>query len=61
VPFWLPFAYSPFSMVCIESATLIAVEECIDSCFIGVKKKTKQEWKKGQQFFRAEPSVDLRN
>jgi hypothetical protein len=30
------------SMVCIDPAIVIAVEECIDSCFIGVKRKTTQ-------------------
>jgi hypothetical protein len=29
----------------------IAVEECIDSCCISVKKKTTRRWKKWQQFF----------
>jgi hypothetical protein len=28
-----------------------AVEECIDSCNISVKKKTNERWKKWQQFF----------
>jgi hypothetical protein len=38
---WLPFAYSPFSMGCIEFCNLeIAVEECIDSPDIDVKEKT---------------------
>jgi len=30
----------------------IAVEECIESRSIDVKKKTTREWKKEQQFFR---------
>jgi hypothetical protein len=39
--------------------TYIAVEECIDSRIINVKKKTMKEWKNGQQFFRFEkPSAD---
>jgi hypothetical protein len=32
----------------------IAVEECIDSSFASVKKKTNEWWKKEQQFFHAE-------
>jgi hypothetical protein len=51
LPSWLPFAYSPFSMSCIDAAIGIAVEECIDLCQTSVKKKTLGEWKKWQQFF----------
>lgn len=35
----------------------IAVEECIDSCFNSVKKKTNDRWKKWQQFFDVEFDV----
>jgi hypothetical protein len=35
----------------------IAVEECIDSSGIDVKKKTKDKWKNDQQFFRHEIAV----
>ena len=41
----------PFSMGCIDPAITNAVEECIDSCCISVKKKTTHRWKKWQQFF----------
>jgi hypothetical protein len=51
---WLPFAYSPLRRFCIDTATIIAVEECIDSCSLSVKKKTMQRWKKLQQFLNAE-------
>jgi hypothetical protein len=43
----LPFRW--FASICNSD---IAVDECIDSCFNGVKKKTMQWWKNGQQFFR---------
>jgi hypothetical protein len=42
----------PFRWVASILQLYIAVEKCIDSCNIDVKKKTMQEWKKGQQFFR---------
>jgi len=32
----------------------IAVEECIDLCFIRVKEKTMHRWKKGKQLFNTE-------
>jgi hypothetical protein len=38
---------------------LTAVDECIDSCIISVKKKTNEEWKNGQQFLGVALSVDL--
>jgi hypothetical protein len=38
-------------MGCIDTATFIAVEECIDSCMLSVKQKTNAGWKKWQQFF----------
>jgi hypothetical protein len=36
----------------------IAVEECIDSLFIGVKRKTQRWWKKGPQFLNTESRID---
>jgi hypothetical protein len=53
------FAYSPFSMGCIEAATTIAVEECIDSCFASVKRKTNERWKKQQQFFQIDSKTAM--
>jgi hypothetical protein len=40
----------PFRWFASMLQLLIAVDECIDSCFASVKKKTHGEWKKGQQF-----------
>jgi hypothetical protein len=37
----------------------IAVEECIDSCFVYVKKKTKPWWKKGKQSLNMELQMAL--
>ena len=42
----------PFRWFASSSATFVAVEECIDSCDLSVKKKTTMEWKKWQQFFQ---------
>ena len=39
VAFFVAIAYSPFRRVCIEAATRVAVEACIDSRCNGVKKK----------------------
>src|ERR1700686_1502295 len=44
--------FSLFRWVASNLQLNIAVEECIDSCFNIVKKKTTQRWKKWQQFFR---------
>ncbi len=41
----------PFRWFASSSATFVAVEECIDSCVVSVKKKTTMRWKKWQQFF----------
>jgi hypothetical protein len=58
---WLPFAYSPSLLIVSDSATkFIAVEECIDSHFIGVKEKTKRRWKRGPQSLNTESRVKLR-
>jgi hypothetical protein len=38
----------------------IAVEECIESRSIDVKKKTSREWKKEQQFFSTRNWLDVR-
>src|SRR5580658_1045930 len=60
---WLPFAYSPFSMGCIDVCNeYIAVEECIELWSIDVKKKTTYEWKNRQQLFsdRRAPSSPIR-
>ncbi|MGB0065577.1 MAG: hypothetical protein WBP85_14110, partial [Terracidiphilus sp.] len=43
----------PFRWVASILQLEIAVEECIESRFIDVKKKTLQEWKNRQQFFAA--------
>jgi 6-phosphogluconolactonase/glucosamine-6-phosphate isomerase/deaminase len=48
-------------MGCIDAAMRIAVEECIDSRMLSVKKKTTMEWKKWQQFFMDEARVPQRN
>jgi len=45
------FPILPFSMVCIDPAITIAVDECIDSRVISVKRKNNDTWKKRQQFF----------
>jgi hypothetical protein len=42
----------PFRWVASNLQLFIAVEKCIDSRSIDVKKKTQQEWKKRQQLFR---------
>jgi hypothetical protein len=47
----------PFRWFASTLQLLIAVDECIDSCFASVKKKTNEEWKKGQQFFVAPLSL----
>jgi len=47
----------PFDGLHRSCNSYIAVEECIDSCFISVKKKTKHPWKKRQQFLNAESST----
>jgi hypothetical protein len=39
----------------------IAVEECIDSTFNGVKGKNNLTWKKGQQLFTTESRTDFQN
>jgi hypothetical protein len=58
---WLPFAYSPFSMGCIDVCNeYIAVDECIELCSNDVKKKTTYEWKNRQQFFPASQAVPFR-
>ena len=44
-------------MGCIETATLIAVEECIDSRLLSVKQKTYVKWKKWQQLFITEVRI----
>jgi hypothetical protein len=38
--------------------SFIAVDECIDSSMLSVKKKKQYEWKKGQQFFRVASKID---
>jgi hypothetical protein len=38
----------------------IAVEECIDSHFIGVKEKTNRRWKRGPQSLNTESRIKLR-
>jgi hypothetical protein len=44
---WLPFAYSPSLLIVSDSAIKhIAVEECIDSHFIAVKKNRTSGGKK---------------
>jgi hypothetical protein len=61
---WLPFAYSPFSMGCIDVCNeYIAVEECIELWSIDVKKKTTDEWKNRQQLFsdRRGHSIPIRS
>jgi hypothetical protein len=40
----------PFRWFASSSATFVAVEECIDSCVVSVKKKTTMRWKKWQQY-----------
>jgi hypothetical protein len=44
----------PYRWVASMLQRYIAVEECIDSSFASVKKKTNEWWKKEQQFFHAE-------
>src|ERR1700739_737658 len=44
----------PFRWFASSSATIVAVEECIDSCVVSVKKKTTMRGKKWQKFFRDE-------
>jgi hypothetical protein len=38
----------------------LQLNECIDSSHASVKKKTNEEWKNGQQFFRNASSVESR-
>jgi hypothetical protein len=58
---WLPFAYSPFSMGCIDVCNeYIAVDECIELCSNDVKKKTTDEWKNRQQLFPDPRAVPFR-
>jgi hypothetical protein len=46
--------FSLFRWVASNLQNNIAVEECIDSSNISVKRKTNKRWKKWQQFFRVE-------
>jgi hypothetical protein len=46
--------------ICVSSLQFsIAVEECIESRVASVKRKTHEQWKKGQQFFRTRNCVTL--